>query len=122
MNDEIKEILRNCEKIINEASGYNDTTDKIIDYITNLQEENERLKNGYCELKVKCNNGECDCTNEEYDSMVQANMRCSLLLEDYKSKNEKAILFIDNYLKIIDNPDINMQIVKDILKGNDNND
>jgi len=60
----------------------------------NLQEENERLKNGYCELKVKCNNGECDCTNEEYDGMVQANMKGKLLLEDYKSRNEKAIEYI----------------------------
>ena len=66
--------------------------DKLLDYITNLQEdvrvgkeiiaeykeENERLKNGYCELKVKCNNGECDCTNEEYDGMVESNMKLSL--------------------------------------------
>ena len=43
MNDEIKEILRNCEKAINEASGYNNTTDKILDYITNLQQEINKL-------------------------------------------------------------------------------
>ena len=41
---EIKEILRNCEKAINEASGYNDTTDKLLDYITNLQQELEEYK------------------------------------------------------------------------------
>lgn len=45
MDDEIKEILRNCEKVINEASGYNDTTDKIIDCIINLKKENEKLNN-----------------------------------------------------------------------------
>lgn len=44
MKDEIKEILKNCEKTINEASGYNNTTDKILDYITNLQQDNERLR------------------------------------------------------------------------------
>ena len=43
--------------------------------------EIERLKNGYCELKVKCNNGECDCTNEEYDGMVEGNMKLSLEVE-----------------------------------------
>lgn len=41
MNDEIREILENCEKAINEASGYNNTTNKIIDYITNLEQANE---------------------------------------------------------------------------------
>lgn len=45
MNDEIKEILTNCEKAINEASGYNDTTDKILDYITNLQQKTEQYEN-----------------------------------------------------------------------------
>ncbi len=43
--------------------------------------EIERLKNGYCELKEKCNNGECDCTNEEYDGMAERNMKLSLEVE-----------------------------------------
>jgi chromosome segregation ATPase len=113
MKDEIKEIL----SLLNSSSWSNEAR-QIEDYITNLQEdldyqrqaeidynkkhtklmrkykklqqENERLKNGYCELKVKCNNGECDCTNEEYDGMVQANMKGKLLLEDYKSRIDKA--------------------------------
>lgn len=46
-----------------------------------LKEENKRLKNGYCELKIKCNNGECDCTNEEYDGMLQTNMKLSLEID-----------------------------------------
>ena len=65
--------------------------DEIYKRYDKLKKENERLKNGYCELKVKCNNGECDCTNEEYDGMVQANMKNYLLLEDYKSRIDKAI-------------------------------
>ena len=86
-----------------------DERKKLADHITNLQEENEhlkmqvecllskdkpkdkmieklaleneKLKNGYCELKIKCNNGECDCTNEEYNGMVQANMKLSLEID-----------------------------------------
>lgn len=65
--------------------------------IIEQDKEIERLKNGYCELKVKCNNGECDCTNEEYDGMVQANIRGSLLLDDYKSRNEKAMEYIKRH-------------------------
>ena len=43
MNKEIIKILRNCEKALNEASGYNDTTSRIINCITNLEQKNERL-------------------------------------------------------------------------------
>ena len=39
MTNAIKTKIRNSEKAINEASGYNDTTNKILDCITNLQEE-----------------------------------------------------------------------------------
>ena len=104
MKEEIKEILEQLEwyrKIGKKNICYpecvlpNKKAFILLDYITSLQEENERLKNGYCELKVKCNNGECDCTNEEYESMAQANMKGSLLLEDYKQRNEKAIEFIE---------------------------
>ena len=59
--------------------------------------EIERLKNGYCKLKVKCNNGECDCTNEEYDGMAQSNMKGALKLEHYKSRIDKAIEYIHNH-------------------------
>ena len=51
--------------------------------IENKDKEIERLKNGYCELKVKCNNGECDCTNEEYDGMVEGNIKLSLELTGF---------------------------------------
>ena len=36
-----------------------------------------------------------------------------------QSKIDKAIILIDKYLEIVDNPDINMQCVKDILKKED---
>ena len=67
-----------------------DTKENADEIICELKEENDNLKNGYCELKVKCNNGECDCTNEEYESMIQTNMRGSLLLDDYKTRIDKA--------------------------------
>ena len=80
MKDEIKEILDNPKILMLSYGNYIPLDDyvKLKDCITNLQEENERLKNGYCELKVKCNNGECDCTNEEYDEMVEGNIKLSL--------------------------------------------
>lgn len=123
MNDEIKKALEEINILGNTI--LNDTTYKptinrreaLYNYITNLQQElkimikddersqetiirltkeNEKLKNGYCELKVKCNNGECDCTNEEYEGMVQANMKLSLEIDDYKSRCKKAIEYINN--------------------------
>ena len=80
----------------------------LLDYITNLQDRtkeleqineehrriNGELRNGYCEIKEKCNKGECDCTNEEYESMAQANMKLRLLLDDYKTRIDKAIRLI----------------------------
>lgn len=36
-------------------------------------------------------------------------------LNNLQSKIDKAIILIDKYLEIVDNPDINMQCVKDIL-------
>ena len=168
MKDEIKEILDNLKNkdISVDDLTHNDKV-KLIDYITNLQEENdylkdivsntelsneikkadkwskrelykinfhrllingrlreeiERLKNGYCELKVKCNNGECDCTNEEYDGMVQANMKGKLLLEDYKSRNKKAIEYIKSHkndYEPYELNDYNIRELLDILQGSD---
>lgn len=53
----------------------------LLEHIEEKDKKIERLKNGYCELKVKCNNGECDCTNEEYDGMVESNIKLSLEVE-----------------------------------------
>ena len=91
MNNEIKEILRNCEKAINEASSYNDTTDKLLDYITNLQQENERLKLEYKSQK------------DINQKLLSMDIKHNRELKDYKSRCEKA----DNQLKII------MQILKE---------
>lgn len=47
-------------------------------------EEIERLKQGYCELKEKCNKGECDCTHEEYNNMCEQNIKMDLEIERQK--------------------------------------
>ena len=79
MNDEnIKEILRNCEKAINEASGYNDTTDKLLDYITNLQQENQELNDS-----VTWWNNRFNAVQRDY--------------EDYKSRIDEAVEYIQNH-------------------------
>lgn len=61
----------------------------LLDYITNLQEENERLK----EKNVYCNRTDCVGRikdSRKYDSVYQEK-------EDYKTRNEKAIELINKY-------------------------
>ncbi len=41
---------------------------------------------------------------------------CLDKINNLQSKIDKAIILIDKYLEMVDNPDINMQCVKDILK------
>ena len=64
----------------------------------------EKLKNGYCKLKVKCNNGECDCTNEEYDGMVKSNIKLSLevgRLNNIINELERSLLEKVNAVKTL---------------------
>lgn len=89
MNKEIKEILEYLNK---HKEGLKDKTYYpedllgckdlllLLDYITNLQEENERLKK---ELQ------------QEKKDFKEANDYC-FELKDYKSRNEKAAEFIKN--------------------------
>ena len=97
MNDEIKEILEifkqvdlepeaggcyNCPKKDKDKTCIgclNDAKDKLLDYITNLQKENERLK-----TKTK----EQSLLLIDYQDMEQK-------LEDYKSRIEKAVEYIN---------------------------
>ena len=90
MNNEIKEISCNIRKIIksNREDDFNrviydcDSLEKLLDYITNLQQENERLK----EANVYCNRTDCVGRikdSRKYDSVYQEK-------EDYKSRCEKA--------------------------------
>ena len=94
MTEEIKEILQEVNKIIDNTSYNEDITyfevshiSKLLDYITNLQQENEKLKE---QLQNKgiiktCENcewfGTCPHSYREYD---------------YKSRCEKAIEYINH--------------------------
>lgn len=57
MNDEIKEILEYWKFYINEPSNYKllnvhfDEIKKVLDYIINLQQENEKLKDNWNYIK-----------------------------------------------------------------------
>ena len=112
MNKEIKEILDFLEGIVNEKYAMpseqellNEKEIKILlDYITNLQEENEKL---YIQLEDKA--------NEQIKTMYL----------EYKSRNEKAIEKIkkiqENAIKYGANHDaIICQDLLNILQGEDN--
>ena len=78
MNDEIKEILDYWQFYINEPNNYKllnvhfDEIKKVLDYITNLQKENERLKR---------------LAEKDYTELNIAEMNATI----YKSRCEKAI-------------------------------
>lgn len=94
MNDDIKEIIRKRKQKIElnkslNVQGYYDKEDKaLLDYITNLQQENERLK----EL--------CNKYEEEHSTafnlwkMKMEEMPTYEEKEDYKSRIEKAVEYI----------------------------
>lgn len=93
MKDEIKEIDRiiiNVKRKLQFSPErrfvelFNkDEINKLLDYITNLQEENERLK----EL--------CDRYEEEHSTTFEYWKH--LIKEDYKSRNEKAIEYVEHH-------------------------
>lgn len=87
MKDEIKEILDKWKCYIELTKKFTtneyemlrvEDINKILDYITNLQEENEY--SDYCNKKLREK-----ITNLEYKITT---------LEDYKTRNEKAIKYI----------------------------
>lgn len=55
--------------------------DMIYHYIEEKDKEIEKLNRGYCPIKEKCNKGECDCTNEEYNQMCEENIKLNLEIE-----------------------------------------
>ena len=88
MNDEIKEILdawRNKKYILAYTFNYDsarEQNNKLLDYITNLQQDNERLKE---ENNNKAMNDYAHAIDESWYRE---------LYEDYKSRCEKAIEYI----------------------------
>lgn len=71
--------------------------EKIRPLFEEKDKETERLKQGYCELKEKCNRGECDCTYEEYNEMCKQNMKMDLEIE--RLNNDIKILLKENEIK-----------------------
>ena len=110
MNDEIKEILDKAKEISKYgADGKQHTrffnqfeAKSLLDYITNLQQENERLKETIKHYEDTTTFG---------DYVKEVN-----LLIDYKSRCEKAIEYIKNDLQISILP--NNQIIngKEVIK------
>lgn len=114
MNDEIKRILNDLDKI---AKGEYYPEDLLtykecqllLDYITNLQEENEELKikNDILEFRMKQNDRMVIC--ERYRILKQR--------DDYKQRIDKAIKIIQNDTTL--NPTRQRDRLINILNGGD---
>ena len=100
MKDEIKEILDKLDKI--KTFGYNpDIINSfcyrdlitLLDYITNLKEENEKFKEyarSYLISKIERKNKELELVKTK---LIEEHNKCY----DYKSRCEKAIEYINKY-------------------------
>ncbi len=115
MNDEIKEIIESSRKIIksNRENGFDriimlgDDIDKLLDYITNLQQENERLKEENKHIFANVND----------DELLRSNAMNWAEAQDYKSRIEKAIPMLKELnikLKGILNIGIDIKEISDI--------
>ena len=142
MKDEIKKILDFWQFYINEQNNYKllnvhfDEIKMVLDYITTLQEENNRLKEKENKLQKEFKDWKkeiekekkyylCDRTNccgriknsKKYSSIYHE-------LKDYKSRNEKAIEYIKGWQSF---PHTNgsthneLRNLLNILQGDDNN-
>ena len=124
MKGEIKEILDwlKDEDIYIEEIGYQykrislRESKLLLDYITNLQEENERLKEDIRKDEVYFKTFELA---EECDQKQD-------IIDTYKSRNEKAIEILNEGLKELDKRGRNEVYIEeylenalDILKGSD---
>ena len=97
MNNEIKEILEHIQYVIDEDDYWEvtkATLKPLSDYITNLQQENERLKDNYnrlynedCKLREQHNINDISLLDENYD---------------YKSRIDKAIEYFKYQLENLD--------------------
>ena len=97
MNDEIKEILEELNKFpYGKFYGLKqeqaNQIKMLLDYITNLQEENERLKelvNPKTQIFIDTEDMEERYGRELYEDYLKEQV------EDYKSRNEKAVEYIN---------------------------
>ena len=80
----MKEI--NCPKCNQHIKILGTDYDLYKENLLKEEQEIERLKQGYCELKEKCNKGECDCTHEEYNGMCEENIKMDLEIQRLKEE------------------------------------
>ena len=81
--------------------------------IYDIEDKIERLKQGYCELKEKCNKGELDCTHEEYNIMANKNMELSNEIERLNNEIKTLLQENGNKEKVIKAQD---NIIKEVRK------
>ena len=81
-------------------------------------EEYKNLINEDTKFMMRDEDGtEIEMTPKEViNQLYQDNKTLEHYIYNLQSKIDKAIILIDKYLEMVDNPDINMQCVKDILK------
>lgn len=100
MNDEIKEILKEIESYENDKLCLiilsQEQNKALLDYITNLQQENDDLKN-----RLENAVADCKLRLQENERLKQTQYVWSydldMQLEDYKSRCEKAIEYLKSY-------------------------
>lgn len=104
MNDEIKEILDKLNYLVkNEMSWWENytvfspkDTKQLLDYITNLQQENEKLKKNQ-RFHKKFGNDYIFCVEGDKETYKDLLLEKQEELEDYKSCCEKAVDYIQNH-------------------------
>lgn len=137
MNNETKEILarlknNDFERDCNDGSCYKELylseIEQLLDYITNLQEENKSLKE---QLNCKEYFSSTMPEGTEFVILTKANYDrqqkdIELELIDYKSRCEKAIEYVDMIRRscmanTLNEGVMNMDILLNILEGDNNN-
>ncbi len=94
-NKRMNNVVRNNKHI--------ELDDNALDYLVKTEQENYQLKEAlenihYCPYDDKC--GELyDCTKEEYQGMIEANVRLSNENSDLKDRIEKALEYINKHEK-----------------------
>ena len=95
-NENIKEILDNLKDIDKTSILKNNDAKIILDYITNLQQENQDIKDTLQDKLDYIGHLKelCDKYEEEHSSEFKTWKDERQQLRDYKSRNEKAIEYI----------------------------
>ena len=136
MNEDIKEILNGLSKKasiykmqINEGTSFNTDeyeANELLNYITNLQKENESLKR-----KLDCKERLTKIMPEDTEFIIltksdyeKQESEIELIAFDYKQRNEKAIEYIKQHCDrpgrlLLPKIDFNYNELLNILQGGD---